>query len=55
MIVPYGQVATVLEPDPETDKLVKYQEQFLRGSLAAMAQGFKARGLLDIPLFMGHP
>ena len=53
MIVPYDQVATVVEPD-ETGKLVKYQEQFLRGSLAGMAQGFKARGLLDIPLLLGH-
>src|SRR5580765_4841926 len=53
MIVPYDQVATVVEPD-ETGKLVKYQEQFLRGSLAAMAQGFKARGMLDMPLLMGH-
>jgi HK97 family phage prohead protease len=52
-IVPYGQVATVVEPD-ETGKLVKYQEQFLRGSLAGMSQGFKARGLLDLPLFLGH-
>lgn len=54
IIVPYGQVATVVEPDPETNKLVKYQEQFLRGSLAAMAQGFKLRGRIDIPLVMGH-
>lgn len=53
MIVPYGQVATVVEPD-ETGKLVKYREQFLPGSLAAMAQGFKARGMLDIPLLLGH-
>ena len=52
-IVPYGQVATVVEPD-DTGKLVKYQEQFLRGSLAGMAQGFKARGMLDIPLLLGH-
>ena len=54
MIVPYDQVANVVEQDPETNKLVRYQEQFLRGSLAAMAQGFKARGLLDIPLLLGH-
>jgi phage head maturation protease len=53
MIVPYGQPATVVEPD-ESGKLVKYQEQFLRGSLAGMAQGFKARGMLDVPLFIGH-
>ena len=53
LIVPYNQVATVVEPDA-TGKLVKYQEQFLRGSLAGMAQGFKARGLLDLPLFLGH-
>lgn len=54
VIVPYGQVATVVEHDPETKEVVRYQEQFLRGSLAAMAQGFKARGLLDLPLFLGH-
>lgn len=52
-IVPYGQVATIVEPD-ETGNVVKYQEQFLRGSLARMAQGFKHRGLLDIPLVLGH-
>lgn len=54
MIVPYEQVATILEPDVKSHKLIKYQEQFLRGSLAAMAQGFKARGLLDLPLLMDH-
>lgn len=53
-IVPYNQVATVVEPDEATGKLVRYQEQFLQGSLAAMAQGFKARGLLDVPLLLGH-
>ena len=54
IIVPYGQVATVVEPDPETKQLVRYQEQFLRGSLDAMSQGFKARGMLDLPLYIGH-
>lgn len=54
MIVPYQQVATVMEVDPDTNELVRYQEQFLTGSLAGMAQGFKARGLLDVPLLMGH-
>ena len=54
MIVPYDQVATVVEQDPETKQLVRFQEQFLQGSLAAMAQGFKARGILDLPLLMGH-
>lgn len=54
MVVPYEQVAEVAEVDPETKQLVRYQEQFLRGSLARMAQGFKARGILDVPLFMDH-
>jgi HK97 family phage prohead protease len=54
MIVPYEQVADVVEQDPETNRLVTYREQFLKGSLAAMAQGFKARGLLDVPLLIGH-
>ena len=54
MIVPYDQVADVVEIDPDTQQLVRYQEQFLRGSLAAMAQGFKARGTLDVPLLLGH-
>jgi hypothetical protein len=53
-IVPYGQVATVLEPDPDTNQLVRYQEQFLPNSLAAMAQGFKDRGRLDLPLLLSH-
>jgi HK97 family phage prohead protease len=53
VIVPYDQVATVVEPDAD-GKLVKYQEQFLRGSLARMAQGFKHRGALDVPLLLGH-
>ena len=54
MIVPYEQVTTVIEQDPETGELQRYQEQFLHGSLARMAQGFKARGILDVPLLMGH-
>lgn len=54
MIVPYNQVADVVELDPDTNQMVRYQEQFLAGSLAGMAQGFKARGLLDVPLLLGH-
>lgn len=43
-IVPYGEVANVVEVDNETNELVRYQETFLPHSLAAMAQGFSARG-----------
>jgi phage head maturation protease len=43
-IVPYNEVANVVEVDNETNQLVRYQETFLRHSLAAMAQGFAARG-----------
>jgi len=43
-IVPYNEVANVVEYDSETDQLVRYQETFLPHSLAAMAQGFSARG-----------
>lgn len=53
-IVPYEQVADIVEIDPESKQLVRYQEQFLKHSLAAMVQGFKARGRLDLPLFMDH-
>lgn len=54
MIVPYGQVAEVTELDPDTNQLVRYQEQFLKGSLARMEQGFRSRGLLDVPLLLSH-
>jgi phage head maturation protease len=54
VIVPYGEVATVVEWDDEAKEFVRYQEQFLHGSLAAMAQGFKARGQLDMPFLLGH-
>lgn len=43
-IVPYNEVANVVDFDDETKKLVRYQETFLPHSLAAMAQGFAARG-----------
>lgn len=43
-IVPYGQVAEVVERDPETGELSRYQEQFLKGSCARMAQGVHRRG-----------
>lgn len=42
--VPYEEPTTVVDFDEETHQLVRYQEQFLRHSLAAMAQGFHARG-----------
>jgi HK97 family phage prohead protease len=43
-IVPYNEVANIVELDEETQSLVRYQETFLPHSLAAMAQGFAARG-----------
>lgn len=43
-IVPYGEVANVVEMDTESNTLVRYQETFLPHSLAAMAQGFASRG-----------
>lgn len=43
-IVPYGQTATVLDIDDDTKQPVRFREQFLPHSLAAMVQGFRARG-----------
>ena len=43
-IVPYNEIANVVEVDSETNEYVRYQETFLPHSLAAMAQGFSARG-----------
>ena len=53
-IVPYGQCTDVVEVDEETKQLVRYREQFLPHSLAAMAQGFKARGGKFVPLLIDH-
>jgi hypothetical protein len=43
-IVPYGEVAEVVERDPESGELKRYKEQFLKGSMARMAQGVARRG-----------
>lgn len=43
-IVPYGEVTEVIEFDDESQSMVRYHETFLPHSLAAMAQGFSARG-----------
>jgi HK97 family phage prohead protease len=43
-IVPYGEVADIVEIDETTNAPVRYREQFLPHSLAAMVQGFRARG-----------
>ena len=43
-IVPYNEVAEVVERDPETGELSRFQEQFLKGSCARMAQGVHRRG-----------
>lgn len=52
-IVPYGQVIDVVELDDD-NQIVRYKEQFLPHSLAAVAQGFKARGGKFIPLLIDH-
>lgn len=43
-IVPYGEVVDIAEVDDTTNEVVRYREQFLPHSLAAMVQGFIARG-----------
>ena len=53
-IVPYGEVADIVELDESTSELVRYREQFLPHSLAAVAQGFQARGGRFIPLLIDH-
>lgn len=60
-IVPYGEVASIVEVDEATNDLVRYREQFLPHSFAAMAQGFKARGgdrslrsNMFVPLLIDH-
>lgn len=42
-LVPYGEVADIVELN-DAGEIERYREQFLPHSLAAMAQGFKARG-----------
>jgi HK97 family phage prohead protease len=53
-IVPYGEVANIVELDEATGELVRYQEQFLPNSLMAMSQGFQARGGKFVPLLIDH-
>lgn len=60
-IVPYGEVASIVERDESTNDVVRYREQFLPHSFAAMAQGFKARGgdhsqrsNMFVPLLIDH-
>lgn len=43
-IVPYGEVADIVEFDDTKNEMVRYREQFLPHSLAGMVQGFIARG-----------
>lgn len=43
-IVPYNEVADIVEFDEESQSMKRYREQFLPHSLAAMVQGFRARG-----------
>lgn len=59
-IVPYGEVADIAEFDQSKNEIVRYREQFLPHSLAAMVQGFIARGgaskrsNLFVPLLIDH-
>lgn len=54
-IVPYGEVAEVVERNPDTGELSRYQEQFLKGSCARMAQGVTRRGNASfIKLVLDH-
>lgn len=43
-IVPYGEVTEIIEEDSVTGELVRYQEQFLPGSLYRQALGIQRRG-----------
>lgn len=54
-IVPYGEVAEVVERNPQSGELSRYKEQFLKGSCARMAQGVKRRGnAAFIKLLLDH-
>jgi HK97 family phage prohead protease len=60
-VVPYGETADIVEVDESSKDMVRYREQFLPHSLAAMAQGFKARGgdrskssNMFVPLLIDH-
>jgi len=59
-IVPYGEVADIAEFDETRNEVVRYREQFLAHSMAAMVQGFIARGgtskrsNLFVPLLIDH-
>ncbi len=59
-IVPYGEVADIAEYDETKNEIVRYREQFLPRSMAAMVQGFIARGgvskrsNLFVPLLIDH-
>lgn len=55
LIVPYGEVAHVVEVDDAGD-VIRFEEQFLPHSLANMAQGFKARSGkgMQCPLVLDH-
>ena len=56
MIVPYGEVADVVDIDESSGELIRYREQFLPHSLANMAQGFRARSGkgMNVPLLIDH-
>ena len=55
LIVPYGEVADIVEVDDAGD-VIRYREQFLPDSLANMSQGFKARSGkgMRCPLVLDH-
>jgi HK97 family phage prohead protease len=59
-IVPYGVIADIAEMGDD-NQIVRYREQFLPHSLAAMAQGFNSRGgkvsresRCFVPLLLDH-
>lgn len=54
-VVPFNEIAEVVEPNPETGVIEAYQEQFLPGSLARVIQGVRARGNAGfIPFLLDH-
>lgn len=60
-IVPYNEPTNIVEANDETGTLDRYREQFLPNSMAAMVQGFNARGgnvskrsNVFVPLLIAH-
>lgn len=54
-IVPYNEIAQVVEMNQETEQLERYEEQFLPGSFARLVAGVQKRGNgAFIPLLLEH-